>query len=155
CCPVGGPTVREGVVGGPTVREGAAGTSEVRPPSRSGLPPDCSSELVYEWVARRATGGNVTPSVGVDVGNTRIKWGVVGASGGVGRVASLPDDPAAWQAQLDEWIEAGLLPAGPSLWAMASVQPARCERLKRWLESGGRRAVQITRAAELPLKVGL
>lgn len=96
----------------------------------------------------------MTPHVVVDVGNTRIKWGAVGPSGAVARIVSLPDDPTAWQTQLAEWAEAGLLPAA-SLWAVASVQPARCERLKRWLEAGGCRVVQLSRAAELPLKVGL
>src|SRR5262245_14657630 len=97
------------------------------------------------WTARR----RMRPDVVVDIGNTRIKWGAVGPSG-IARVASLPDDPAAWQARLAEWIESAVVPAGAQVWALASVQPARCARLGQWLESAGHRVRLVTRAADLP-----
>lgn len=91
----------------------------------------------------------MTPDVVVDVGNTRIKWGRA-AGDAVARVASLPEDEAAWEAQADAW---GLRP--PLSWALASVRPARCDRLRDWLESRGDRVTRLTAAAQLPLSVGL
>lgn len=95
------------------------------------------------------------PSVVVDVGNTRIKWGAVTPGGAsIARTASLPEDEAEWYAELDAWQKAGAVPAGPLTWVLASVRPARADRLRAWLEGRGDRVVQLA-AAHLPLKVGL
>src|SRR6266568_5555357 len=62
----------------------------------------------------------------VDVGNTRIKWGLCGPAG-IERAAALPDDIDAWRRQLDEWkIERGE-------WTIAGVHPERRDRLAAWL----------------------
>ena len=54
------------------------------------------------------------PDVVVDVGNTRIKWGLCSAEG-VTALASLPpDDPAAWEGQARSW---GL--TSPRAWVVA------------------------------------
>src|SRR5438876_586829 len=54
----------------------------------------------------------MTPHLVADVGNTRIKWGLVAPDGGaIARVASLPEDEADWQAQADEWRLGGPLSA--------------------------------------------
>ncbi len=95
------------------------------------------------------------PDVVVDVGNSRIKWGLRHpARPRIGQHVSLPDDPAAWLSQRSAWQTAGLLPAHP-LWVLASVQPHRSARLQRWLQEQGDRALQLQFAAQLPLSVGL
>jgi type III pantothenate kinase len=92
--------------------------------------------------------------VAVDVGNTRIKWGRRGGPARVAEVVALPDDPARWQAQLDDWREAGLVPR-PAAWALASVRPQRSEPQARWLEGQGEQVATLTLAAQLPLAVGV
>jgi type III pantothenate kinase len=92
--------------------------------------------------------------VAVDIGNTRIKWGLRDPR--TRQVASLPDDPDAWQAQRAAWLGDGSLPADRQpVWVLASVQPQRCERLLRWLEARGDRVEQLQYARQLPLVVGL
>jgi type III pantothenate kinase len=94
--------------------------------------------------------------VAVDIGNTRIKWGLCQpASSRFGYVASLADDHQAWYAQRRTWRKAGLLPSEPATWVLASVQPQRCERLRQWLERQGERVEQLQFASQLPLTVGL
>ena len=87
----------------------------------------------------------MTPNVVVDVGNTRIKWGLCGA-GGVVRTASLGDDPGEWDRQFAAW------PIDEDAWVMAGVQPQRGRRLRDWLLARGRRVVVLDRAAMLPLR---
>ncbi|MBI1918263.1 MAG: hypothetical protein HYS12_26525, partial [Planctomycetes bacterium] len=44
------------------------------------------------------------PQVVVDIGNTRIKWGLCSSDGQrLVATASLPEDPLAWQEQLGRW----------------------------------------------------
>jgi type III pantothenate kinase len=94
--------------------------------------------------------------VAVDVGNTRVKWGLrAPATTRVLRTASLADDPEAWRAQRDAWRAEGLLPEGPASWLLASVQPARSERLRRWLQEQGDAVALLLWARDLPLAVGL
>jgi type III pantothenate kinase len=93
----------------------------------------------------------------VDIGNTRIKWGLRDPA--VARIAhtvSLPDDPDAWSLQRLAWKREGLLPADrPAVWVLASVQPQRCDRLRLWLASQGEGVEEIRCAAQLPLTVAL
>jgi type III pantothenate kinase len=95
--------------------------------------------------------------VAVDVGNTRVKWGLRGkTSGRIDRAVSLAEDPLAWQAQRQQWLDDGLLSAAsPPVWLMASVRPPRSERLRRWLEEQGDRVEELRWARQLPLAVGL
>ena len=108
------------------------------------------------------------PAVVVDVGNTRIKWGRCldafsgtpdppppgGRQGGRGKIsqtASLPpDEPEAWERQLEHW---GL--NGAHAWAVSGVHPQRRDRLIAWLRGRGNTAVMVDDAAVLPLKVAL
>ncbi len=85
----------------------------------------------------------------VDVGNTRIKWGLI-VGRDIGRMASLPEEEQAWANEADAWS----LPR-PATWVLASVRPARSERLAAWLESRGERVLRLERAAQLPLDVAL
>jgi type III pantothenate kinase len=95
------------------------------------------------------------PDAVVDVGNSRIKWGLRDpARSRIAQHVALADDPVAWQIQRVEWQATGLLPAHP-LWLLASVQPHRCGRLSRWLQGQGDRVEQLELAAQLPLSVAL
>jgi type III pantothenate kinase len=91
----------------------------------------------------------MTPDVVVDVGNTRVKWGLV-AYRSIVAMESLPEDEAAWDAAVAGWP----LPR-PATWVVASVRPARSERLAAWLLSRGDRVVRLETAAQLPLRVAL
>lgn len=85
-----------------------------------------------------------------DVGNTRIKWGLV-ARGAIDRRVSLPEDAAEWERQLIEWRPGG----DPWTWVLASVQPHRAEQLAEWLQARGETVVRLHKASQLPLRVGL
>jgi type III pantothenate kinase len=87
-------------------------------------------------------------SVVVDVGNTRIKWGLC-AAGRVVAMAGLPhDDEAAWQRQLASWNIAADPP-----WTLGGVDPGQCDRLHAWLERHGYSVRVIDSYRQLPLKV--
>jgi type III pantothenate kinase len=87
------------------------------------------------------------PDVVVDVGNTRVKWGLVHRSPAGLRLASLPpDDPAAWQQQLDAWEL-----AGPRAWAVSGVHPARRDALVAWLRDRGNTVLLLEKHRQLPL----
>jgi type III pantothenate kinase len=93
-----------------------------------------------------------------DVGNSRIKWGVCASDGGrpaVIRRAWLEDSPADWEGQLARWKQdfPFLKTAGTLMWAVAGVQPQRCERLCEWIVSHGHRVMCIHRHDGLPVQV--
>lgn len=89
------------------------------------------------------------PDLVADVGNTRIKWGVCSEdSTQVVHLISLPNDPAEWERQRDEFQ------GGPLRWVIASVQPARSDRLIEFLRGRGDEVV-LLRHADLPLKVNV
>lgn len=90
------------------------------------------------------------PIVAVDVGNTRVKWGLSRA-GRIVEVAALPlDDSDAWQRQLTAWrLDAA------SAWILSGVQPTRCAILRAWLEKQGAVVRVLTTARDLPLVVAL
>jgi type III pantothenate kinase len=95
------------------------------------------------------------PNVVVDIGNTRLKWGLVhwpdrGEPALVSTV-SLPDDLAAWQKQMDDWPRS----PGSLSWVVASVNPGRTERLRAWVEGRGDQFFHLHSATQLPLRVGL
>jgi len=90
------------------------------------------------------------PSVVVDVGNTRIKWGRC-SENGVSAMASLPgDDPSAWQRQLEHWQ----LPLG-LLWAVSGVHPSRREMLVGWLRDRGGTVQVLDSWTQLKLKLAV
>src|SRR5580704_2049806 len=80
-----------------------------------------------------------------DIGNTRIKWGQCSESG-IARSVSLPDDSDAWEQQSALWrLE------GKHNWVLASVHPARTERLAGFLRGRGDSVRVLHRYSELPL----
>ncbi len=92
----------------------------------------------------------MNPTVVVDVGNSRIKWGRCAASG-VSAVASLPaDKPHVWQSQFDRW---GLDQA--SSWAVSGVHLARRDALVSWLHERNAPVWVLTTYQQLPLEVRL
>jgi len=116
------------------------------------------------------------PQVVVDIGNSRIKWGLCSLDGQrLVATASLPENPFAWEEQLARWGDEpaltdcfntsvgqasslplpGRLEACPTgatpAWVLASVRPQRCERLRDWLLAQGHAVVVLERAEQLPL----
>jgi type III pantothenate kinase len=90
------------------------------------------------------------PTVVVDVGNSRIKWGRC-ADGRVLEAVSLPpEDQTIWQAQADSW---GL--PSPASWAVCGVDPARRDRLLHWITERGDSVLHLRHAKQLPLAVNL
>lgn len=87
--------------------------------------------------------------VAVDVGNTRVKWGL-GRAGSVVAVAALPDAAAAWHEQACAW---GLSADTP--WIVSGVQPERCARLIAWLAGRGASVRRLESYRDLPLTVAL
>src|SRR6058998_3542057 len=70
------------------------------------------------------------PMIAVDVGNSRMKWGLF-IFGRPARVASLPlADHEAWDHQLEQWV-----PGTAVNWAVASVNHDGSEPLVAWIQS--------------------
>jgi type III pantothenate kinase len=93
----------------------------------------------------------MTPDVVVDIGNTRLKWGVC-RGGRVTDVLRLPlDEPAAWDAAL-----AKLPPpqAFARQWAVASVNPPALHRFGVWAYPHGG-TVAFETHADLPIKLNV
>jgi type III pantothenate kinase len=89
----------------------------------------------------------MNPDVVVDVGNSRIKWGLC-ADGAVQSTCSLPpDEPAAWMRQLDLWIGAR------GQWIVTGVHPARRDRFIAWLRESGQHVRLLDDPKNLPLRV--
>jgi type III pantothenate kinase len=100
----------------------------------------------------------VSVHVVVDVGNTRIKWGLCRADT-VTEVAALPpDDPAAWQRQFDAWRL-----GAAQTWVVSGVHPVRRDTFIAWLgqhRAGVRRldtfdALPLVVEVDQPDKVGI
>ena len=88
--------------------------------------------------------------IAVDVGNSRIKWGLC-IGGAVELSVSLPpDDADAWQHQLERW---SLAP--PLSWAISGVHPQRRDRLAAWVQARGDSILMLEKADQLPLVVGV
>jgi type III pantothenate kinase len=101
----------------------------------------------------------MTPDVVVDIGNTRMKWGLC-KDGRVDAVIRLPlDDAATWD------VELAKLPPPQSFarkWAVASVNPPALHRFVAWSYNHGGTAVfedytqlPIRLNVDEPAKVGL
>jgi type III pantothenate kinase len=100
----------------------------------------------------------MTPDVVVDVGNSRLKWGVI-QDGRVTEVMRLPlNDPAAWDAAL-----AKLPPTKRARqWAAASVNPPALSQFMGWSYNHGstvpfedREFIPIELNVDFPEKVGI
>jgi type III pantothenate kinase len=83
-----------------------------------------------------------------DVGNSRIKWGRCLDGRVVDAVSLPPDDPQAWQEQIQLWNL-----AGANLWAVAGVHPQRRDRLTEWLREHGNHVQALNSWQALPLRV--
>ena len=102
--------------------------------------------------ASSTTGSTIAPDrlrIVADLGNSRLKWGKVDADGHVGEVVALPvDDEEGWERIWRSWG----CDAGPSWWALASVNPPLAERLRRFLARiGVAQSVWYRSAAEVPV----
>lgn len=87
------------------------------------------------------------PNVVVDVGNSRIKWGLCGA-GAVQSTCSLPDDDlAAWKRQMELWT------AARGWWLVSGVHPPRRDRLIDWLHQCGQQVRLLDDPSDLPMRV--
>lgn len=86
-------------------------------------------------------------SVVVDVGNSRIKWGLCGPDA-VHEICSLPpDDPAAWRRQMELW------PDARGWWIVAGVHPPRRDQLIEWLRACGQNVRLLDDPKDLSLRV--
>ena len=89
----------------------------------------------------------MTPAVVVDIGNSRIKFGLC-HGGRVVDAASLdPDDPADWLRPLRNWH---LDPPAVS-WAVAGVHPARLTAFCDWVARTGGSVELIDDPAQVPI----
>lgn len=84
-----------------------------------------------------------------DLGNSRLKWGRIRGDDALD-VVSLPlDDPSAWQAVWSRWNPS----AGPSSWAISTVNPPVADRLDRFLRAQpGLSARWFRSAADVPVR---
>src|SRR5262245_28659144 len=93
----------------------------------------------------------MTPDVVVDIGNSRMKWGVC-REGRVGEVIRLPlDDATAWDAAL------ATLPSprkSARQWAVASVNPPALHRFVAWSYNHGGTIV-LEKHTDLPIRVNV
>jgi type III pantothenate kinase len=109
-------------------------------------------------ILKFAIRGIVMSPVVVDVGNTRIKWGLCDDVRVCEVAALAPDEENAWQAQWQAWSL-----STDTTWIVSGVHPARLDALVQWL--GGRgsdvqvlsshRQLPIEIALEMPEKVGI
>jgi type III pantothenate kinase len=90
----------------------------------------------------------MTPSIVIDIGNTRIKWGRC-ADNRVIATASLPaDDGSAWDKQAAAWNL-----STPSAWAIAAVHPERLSHVEAWLAQRGDTVRVLRNWLDLRLRV--
>lgn len=92
----------------------------------------------------------MSAAVVVDVGNTRIKWGLCQDDRLADTAALLPDEPARWEQQIQTWR----VPSG-SLWVLTGVHPRRRDALAVWLEQQCFRVQVLDAPAALPLHIAL
>jgi type III pantothenate kinase len=90
----------------------------------------------------------MTPAVVVDVGNSRIKWGLCSAADVTEAVSLPPDQPGAWLRQTEAWR----LPR-PADWAVSGVHPHRRDAFIDWLRARGDTALLVDDPKDLPLRV--
>src|SRR5262249_35779110 len=95
-------------------------------------------------------GRPVSGPIVVDVGNTRVKWGLC-SSAQVWSIAPLPaDDAEAWSNQWHEWKL-----QRPQEWIVSGVHPQRRDELVTWLERRSDAVHVLTWYKQLPIKVEL
>ncbi len=86
-----------------------------------------------------------------DLGNTRLKWGRLDASGRIAESIAMPlDDPSAWGEAWAGWKhDSG---GGEACWAVSTVNPPVADRLEKFLaDQRIGRVTWIRSAAEVPV----
>lgn len=92
----------------------------------------------------------MTPDVVVDIGNSRMKWGLC-KDGRVAEMASLPlGDPDAWTSQAGAWR---MIPR--VLWTVASVNPPVDRRFEEWATDRGGRVFNLDQLRDVPLNMAV
>ncbi|WP_165228777.1 type III pantothenate kinase [Aquisphaera insulae] len=94
--------------------------------------------------------------IAADLGNSRMKWALVGESGTVSPSTALPpDDPLAWDAIWQLWsknLGAGADDSIRPRWAVASVNPPAAAKLRAFLAARGIEEVSwYETASDVPL----
>lgn len=84
----------------------------------------------------------------VDVGNSRIKWGLC-SSDQVWSIAALPaEDVAGWQKQFDDWQL-----QGSQEWIVSGVHPRRRDALVAWLQERCAAVHVVNSYKQLPIQI--
>ncbi len=85
-----------------------------------------------------------------DLGNSRLKWGLVDLDGRLASTVALPThDPTTWAYAWDAWGLGELETA----WSIASVNPPLADRVGRFLEGRGVRQIRWYRSAsDVPVR---
>ena len=92
----------------------------------------------------------MTPDVVVDIGNSRMKWGIVDSDGIVDSISLSTDDPMEW---LTNTLVAGI--DASAMWVIASVNPPATAAFTNWLRSTGSSFRVIESYREIPLAIRL
>ncbi len=87
----------------------------------------------------------MTPDVVVDIGNTRIKFGLCYNGRVVDGVSLNPDSVDEWAAMPTKWFL-----TSPK-WAVASVHPDRLKAFTAWVEQRGEELFAVTHHPQLPI----
>lgn len=91
-----------------------------------------------------------------DLGNSRLKWGRLGAGVRLEESVALPpDDPTAWASAWRRWERTA---GHASSWAVASVNPPAADRLAAFLDGlgpGRARVAWFRSAADVPVRHAL
>jgi type III pantothenate kinase len=94
-----------------------------------------------------------TPSILVDIGNTRTKWAYCpqGTCAAIDEIAALgPNDTHGWEHQRTAWLGSGTCD-----WVIAGVHPERIDNFKQWVRSHNEACLSIARPDQLQLSVAL
>lgn len=90
-----------------------------------------------------------------DLGNSRLKWGLLDATSRLAESLTLPiDNPDAWEVAWRRWDPSG---AAPSSWAVASVNPPVAAKLSTFINAltTKPRVAWYRSAADVPVRHGL
>lgn len=96
----------------------------------------------------------MTPDIVVDIGNTRIKWGLC-AGPDIAPMARLGDDRRAWDECLVGWqnAHAAKLKGRPLRWAIAGVVPDARARFQEWVAGRGDLCMVLDSHQQIPLQL--
>lgn len=92
----------------------------------------------------------MTPDIVVDIGNSRMKWGWIDASGMLRHRSLDADHREGWNSVLAE-----IGTVAPLRWAVASVHPTRLANLLDWLDGRGDSVAVLDDRSKLPIRIGI